>query len=54
MIRGISTEHADIYNSTFGFEASRFRFYEFLLNCANFEKETVVFDVNIDPLMVSA
>jgi hypothetical protein len=46
IVGGSSDKHADIKQATFGVEASRSRFYEFLLNCANFEKKTIILDVS--------
>ena len=49
-----SYKHIDMQQARFGFEESRFRFYEFLLNCANFEKKAVILDVNYESIMGSA
>jgi hypothetical protein len=51
---GASAKHVDMQQATFGFEASRFRIHEFLLNCANLQKKAEVIDVSLYKIIVSA
>ena len=50
----LSSKHVDLQQATFGFEQSRFRIYERVLNCANLEHKTAILDVNHDLIMGSA
>jgi hypothetical protein len=45
-------KYANILQTTFGYEGSRVRFYELLLNCANADNKTVPLDVTIELLTV--
>jgi hypothetical protein len=54
IVGGMSDKHADMLQATFGFEASRRRFYELLLNRASFEERTVILDVDQDSITASA
>jgi hypothetical protein len=47
-------KYADMSHRTFGFAASRFRFYELLLNCATVQNKTVIRDVNLELVMAFA
>ena len=51
---GRSDKHVDISQFTFGFEESRFRIIEPMLNCANFVKKPFIIDVNHESIMGSA